>query len=304
MVIKIQFFRLSIIIGTLFLCAGLSVYADETHTIKKGETMYQLAQKYGVPVDMLLEANNISNPNFLSTGQTLHIPSARSNDADTISGSVATINTTSYKVQKGDTLYSIAHDHKMTLYALRRYNKNVSDDIRIGQIITIPLQQTILAKNKTNDTKTNNTLSTKTASSELNSFGALNESDLLNNAKAIGRISGGWPLAGNGYILRGKLPGMLIEGKEGAAVAASHAGVVVYASLHTSFSNVLVIQGDDGLVYVYAGQKDIVVKQGERVNKGMILGHLGIMPTLQRPVLYFSLWDKEKSIDPRNFIKG
>lgn len=43
------------------------------HTVQPGETLEMIAEKYGIPVELLLETNQIINPNTLITGQSLLI---------------------------------------------------------------------------------------------------------------------------------------------------------------------------------------------------------------------------------------
>lgn len=45
-----------------------------TYTIQTGDTMFSIASKFGLTVDELAKANNISNPNLVSVGQVLTIP--------------------------------------------------------------------------------------------------------------------------------------------------------------------------------------------------------------------------------------
>jgi LysM repeat protein len=45
-----------------------------THTVAAGETLFIIAQEYGVTIDAIVEANNLSNPNRLDIGQLLLIP--------------------------------------------------------------------------------------------------------------------------------------------------------------------------------------------------------------------------------------
>lgn len=47
-----------------------------THTVRSGETLGSIAQQYGVAVGAIMEANGITNPDRLSTGQALTIPGA------------------------------------------------------------------------------------------------------------------------------------------------------------------------------------------------------------------------------------
>lgn len=48
--------------------------APVTHVVQPGETMGIIARRYGVTINAIAQANNISNPNLLSVGQELIIP--------------------------------------------------------------------------------------------------------------------------------------------------------------------------------------------------------------------------------------
>ena len=48
-----------------------------TYTIKKGDTLWELAKKYGTTVDALAKANNIKNPNLIYAGAKLTIPTTQ-----------------------------------------------------------------------------------------------------------------------------------------------------------------------------------------------------------------------------------
>jgi LysM repeat protein len=45
-----------------------------THTVAAGETVYSIARKYGKSAAAIINANNLSNPNFIFPGQVLNIP--------------------------------------------------------------------------------------------------------------------------------------------------------------------------------------------------------------------------------------
>ncbi|MCB0036685.1 MAG: LysM peptidoglycan-binding domain-containing protein, partial [Anaerolineales bacterium] len=45
-----------------------------THVVSAGETMYRIALRYGVTVQVIVQANGISNPNVIYVGQSLIIP--------------------------------------------------------------------------------------------------------------------------------------------------------------------------------------------------------------------------------------
>jgi LysM repeat protein len=46
-----------------------------THVVQRGETLFSIASRYGVPTWVLAQVNNVSNPSLLYAGQVLTIPS-------------------------------------------------------------------------------------------------------------------------------------------------------------------------------------------------------------------------------------
>ena len=60
----------------------LSVYADTTHTVEKGDSMWRIAVKYEVGLSEIKSANpHIANPDLIYPGQTINIPT---NDSSVI----------------------------------------------------------------------------------------------------------------------------------------------------------------------------------------------------------------------------
>jgi LysM repeat protein len=47
-----------------------------TYTVQSGDTLFRIAQRFGVTVQAIVTANNLSNPDSLSVGQQLVIPPA------------------------------------------------------------------------------------------------------------------------------------------------------------------------------------------------------------------------------------
>ena len=71
------------------LCA-LPLFADEqVHELRRGETIYTLARRYGVSADVILEYNSIDDPTRLPVGAEIRIPGT-------------------YRVLEGEYIYSIA----------------------------------------------------------------------------------------------------------------------------------------------------------------------------------------------------
>ena len=53
-------------------------HASTTHTVRRGETLSSIAAQHGVPLWIVIQANNIANPSLIVPGQTLVIPNSSS----------------------------------------------------------------------------------------------------------------------------------------------------------------------------------------------------------------------------------
>ncbi|HZK18518.1 MAG TPA: L,D-transpeptidase family protein [Clostridia bacterium] len=53
---------------------GKNNYSGFFHTVKAGDTLWSIAKTYKVPMETIVQANKLSNPNILSPGQSLIIP--------------------------------------------------------------------------------------------------------------------------------------------------------------------------------------------------------------------------------------
>lgn len=113
--------------------------SQEIYTVKKGDSLWKIANKYNTTVEKLKSANNLKT-NTLSVGQKLVIPSI----------SVSPEVSDTYIVQKGDSLWSIANKFNMTVSELKNLNNLTNNLLSIGQVLKI--------KNLSNNGKTTYTV--------------------------------------------------------------------------------------------------------------------------------------------------
>ena len=104
---------------------------EDTYIVQRGDSLYSIAAKYNTTVDALKEVNNLTS-NILSVGQVLKLPTVEE-----------TSGTITYTVQRGDSLYSIARDFNTTVDELKSLNNLESNLLSIGQILKIPAFQTL-----------------------------------------------------------------------------------------------------------------------------------------------------------------
>lgn len=143
------------------------------YTVRGGDTLAGIAAQFGVPLNTLATANNISNQNVVFAGQVLFIPAAPPapepaqpqpqfgtggpaieviiapntpgvTPAPTVTQPTTPAvqqptATTTYTVRTGDTLFGIATRFGVTSESIAELN-DITDlnDVRVGQVLTLP----------------------------------------------------------------------------------------------------------------------------------------------------------------------
>jgi membrane-bound lytic murein transglycosylase D len=105
----------------------------KTHLVKKGDTFPKIAKLYRVDPEPILEINRLNKKSRLSTGMNLLIPLPKDQDnpkpdslvkkkSNGMEQHSKSVETTTYKIKKGDSLWSIANEMGVNIGALSRWN--------------------------------------------------------------------------------------------------------------------------------------------------------------------------------------
>lgn len=97
---------------------------EKTYTVKKGDTLSQIAYDNKITTSELKKANNLAS-DLLKIGQVLIIPSKSTGEIN-------------YIVQKGDNLYTIANKYDTTISDIKKINNLSTNTLQIGQLLKIP----------------------------------------------------------------------------------------------------------------------------------------------------------------------
>ena len=116
-------------IGQKLIISSGSKVSNNVYVVKKGDTLWSIANNFNVSVNDLKNANNKSN-NSLSIGEQLIIPGKSIGE---------NISTTIYIVKSGDNLYSIARRYNVTVNEIKSLNNLSSNLLSIGQKLSIPI---------------------------------------------------------------------------------------------------------------------------------------------------------------------
>lgn len=145
--------------------------SNHTYTVKSGDTLYRIAKNNGTSVQQLKDWNNLSSHliyvnqvlKISGTGTVSSSPSAPVQEkTNETQASPAPSNSKSYKVQPGDTMWSVAQRHGISISQLKQWNNLSSNTIYINQVLQVGGQAAAQAKPSTPSTSAPSTPSTST----------------------------------------------------------------------------------------------------------------------------------------------
>ena len=94
-------------------------------TVKSGDSVSSIANRYGVSIDQIIRDNGLDNPDQIMIGQAIVVSS----------------NTIRHTVSRGQSLYTIARTYGTTVSNIRQANPAITDPAKIfaGQVLRIPV---------------------------------------------------------------------------------------------------------------------------------------------------------------------
>lgn len=190
----------------------------------------------------------------------------------------------SYKVKRGDTLYSIASRHGWNFKELARYNGiNPPYAVNVGQTIRF------------GGTKATTRPATRTASKQ----------KPVAPATKVTLRGWAWPVQGaviGRYSAADKLSkGIRIAARQGQPVFASLGGKVAFATNIRGYGNLIILQHGPAHASVYGHNSKLLVKEGQTVSKGQKIAEAGDLDA-DRVQLYFEIRQNGKPLDPLSVL--
>ena len=242
-----------------------------THTVKAGDTLYGIAQKYKLSAETIMFANGLeTNPDLLRLGQKL---------------TVLPVNGILHTVKKGDTLEKLAKTYKVTTSSIINYPLNRLDSrnpaIAAGQKLLVPGGYKEIPVKYVQVYK-----------------GAVPAGAQRGSGRFV------WPTAG--YVTQGYKryhPALDIARAMGTPVKAADSGFVVVAGWsNDGYGNHIVIDHRNGYQTLYAHLNRIYVKAGDSVGKGAEIGQMGNSGRSTGPHLHFEVRKNGVRLNPLSYL--
>ena len=239
----------------------------QTYTVKAGDTISGIAKRFNLSnISTLIAINDIKNVRSLRSGQKIRIPS---------------VDGLTHIVKSGESLSGIADKYKTSLVTLLDVNDLTTELVKKGDVLFIP--------GATMDA---------TALSE-----ALGE--LFKDPLGVSwRMSSPYGYRPDPFTgVRSFHTGIDMVAPLGTSIKASMAGKVAAAGYNQVYGNYVIVSHSGGYQTLYAHMTTILVKQGQNVNQGSVLGKLGSTGYSTGPHLHFSVYKNGQLINPLSVLK-
>lgn len=252
--------------------------------VKQGDTLYSLSLRHKVSIRGLIDANGVRPPYNLRPGQRLVLPAPQE-----------------HVVVRGDTLYGISRQYGVDVSTLARVNRVLPPyRIDVGQRLRLP------------DATGPSQVATRVAVQRP----ATGPPTAAPRPAAKPRVrvppppakqGGGfaWPLRGKVLSRFGPKQGGLhndginIAAPKGTPIRAAENGIVAYAGNELrGFGNLLLIRHSGGWITAYAHADALLVRRGDKINKGQVVARVGATGNVVSPQLHFEIRKGKQAVNP------
>ena len=266
--------RLEVPIEALAAPYQASTGSIERYTVQPEETLWEIAEKLDVHIADLVIANHIDDVEKIAPGMELIVPRREAVDAENDLFSIYGMRTGGllngqHVVQRGETVERIAATYGLAESTIVVAN-DLTGEVRPGQMLTLPTdRQQIIPE--------------------------------------IGRLY--WPLSDPDMYLSNRFQvrhlGIDLVSTIGVPVLAVADGRVIFTGWSESgFGNLVILDHGDGITTHYAHLDEILVEEGDTVDRENLIGRVGNSGNSVSPHLHFELRDGYRYLNPCHYLPG
>ncbi|MEN8253246.1 MAG: M23 family metallopeptidase [Patescibacteria group bacterium] len=248
------------------------------HVVQEGETLSSIASRYGLETSTILWENNLTEKSKIKPGLELKI---------------LPIDGVIHKVKRGETIYSIGKKYSLDEnqvqgiidYPFNEFRNDENFELASGQALVVPggvRKDTTVKPSVSIASVLTPDAGTVTASGNF-------------IWPASGRITQGYRFYHRAIDIANKSGGPILAADSGTVTTASWSG--------GGYGNHVVIDHGNGFYTLYAHLRVIQVKQGQRVNRGDLLGQMGNTGRSTGTHLHFEIRRGGALDNPLNYLR-
>ncbi|MGH6815039.1 MAG: LysM peptidoglycan-binding domain-containing protein [Hyphomicrobiaceae bacterium] len=294
----------------------------ETIEVQAGDTLSGLADRHGVGVAELRRSNALKSDS-LKPGQKLTLPATARRQPLPKRENIARVTYSpdvraqrgnwrgSYTVKPGDKLYDIALAHNITVVELQSVNEIAdANKIRPGMVLRVPAIGGDAAAPEAPPKTATVPPAAKKSEATADATPAFALLRPPAKAAAGAELKLRWPVQGrliSGFGQRADgthNDGVNVAVPLGTDVHAAESGVVVSAGSELKrHGNLVLVRHDNGWVTAYAHNDRILVRRGDRVQRGQVIAKAGQSGGVDQPQVHFELRrDSSRPVDPMPYM--
>ena len=237
------------------------------HTVQRGETLYQIAFRYGWDWKELASVNNLRAPYTIYPGQRISLGRASRSAGATIAAAPVTSRPTAAPGSARSASAAVPRAPSVTSTSAAENSRNTSVANRSPASAARPAEAA---------------------------------------SAAVSAAGWSWPARGQllaRFQSNGSLnKGIDIAGQLGEPVRAASDGAVVYAGRGLiGYGDMIIIKHDETYLSAYAHNSRLLVKEGDQVKVGQVIAEMGSSGT-DRVKLHFEIRRKGQPVDPLAYL--
>jgi len=239
----------------------------ETYIVEPGDTVSRVATRFGISINTVLWANNLSARSVLRAGQELVILP--------VSGVM-------HRVKRGDTLDAVASRYKGSTERIIAFNNLASRALQAGQTVIIPDGR--IPPPPPPPPRLRGPTFVPTA--------------------IVGKLF--WPVGSKRLTqyFWWRHPGIDIGTPAGTPIYAADDGIVEFTKLgRTGYGFQIMIDHGNGMRTRYAHNSKILVSAGDQIKKGDVIAYSGNTGRSTGPHLHFEIFIGSRRVNPLQYIR-
>ena len=249
------------------------------YRIRRNDNLWTIARRHGINHKLIIEINNITNPDKLLPGKYIDIPSK---------------NGVFHTIRRGDTISGIAHKYRVKISSIKSHNRIRGTTIIKGKRIFIPGARKQVARSRKNNR------SRKIARTKKR-YGRRRNLQIAWPVR--GKITSGFGRRRDPFSGKRKFHcGIDISANIGRPIRAALKGRVIFSGWKGGYGKVVVMRHNKGYITVYAHNSKNIVKVNDVIPKGRTIAYTGNTGAVTGAHLHFELRKYLTPLNPLRFL--